>query len=306
MKRHSIAAFNRSPCGSSSTVSGSLKTYIDLSLPNTPTRSPSRPLSPAIRDDGVTPKSANTTSPKCKSTGGDTKRRRLDSNEENIVVDFARARRLNYERYESDSDSDDDDTFVDPVDEYIEKERREGVLQRIKSLQYDDGEEDALVHKSAGCKLFELVRSEDVAGPGPSSLRTEPNKEASNAKWEYLGSGQVKFIKCMEEGYSRGMIRMELVKNGTLDILMRHELTDEEIFNQSAKKGKAFTWRARDWAHKTSLRTFSIRFVEELDALDWKQQAEQSKANNCNIRKGIDVPEFDDICSILNSANIVD
>ena len=79
-----------------------------------------------------------------------------------------------------------------------------------------------------------------------------------------------------------------------------------KIFNQSAKKGKAFTWRARDWAHKTALRTFSIRFVEELDALDWKQQAEQSKANNCNIRKGIDVPEFDDICSILNSASIVD
>ena len=193
MKRHSIGASNRSPCGSSSAVSGSLKAYIDLSLPNTPTRSPSTPLSPSIRVDETTPKSANTASSKCKSTGGDTKRRRLDSNEENIVVDFASARRLNYERYESDSESDDDDTLVDPVDEYIEKERREGVLQRMKSLQYNnDGEEDALVHKSAGCKLFELVRSEDVAGPGASSLSVEPNKPASNANWEYRGSGQVK------------------------------------------------------------------------------------------------------------------
>ena len=191
MKRHNIAAFNRSPCGGSSASSSSVKAYIDLSLPNTPTRTPSTPLSPAIRDDETTPKSANTTSTKCKSTGGDAKRRRLDSNEENIVVDFASARRLNYERYESDSDSDDDDTVVDPVDEYIEKERREGVLQRMKSLQYEDGEEDALVHKSAGCKLFELVRK-DAAGPGSSSITAESNKPESNANWKYRGSGQVK------------------------------------------------------------------------------------------------------------------
>ena len=37
------------------------------------------------------------------------------------------------------------------------------------------------------------------------------------------------FIKCLEEGYNCGMIRLELTKNGKLDTLMRHELTHEEV-----------------------------------------------------------------------------
>lgn len=37
------------------------------------------------------------------------------------------------------------------------------------------------------------------------------------------------FIKCMEEGYNCGMIRAEITKNGTLQTLMCHELTHEEV-----------------------------------------------------------------------------
>jgi len=37
------------------------------------------------------------------------------------------------------------------------------------------------------------------------------------------------FIKCLEEGYNCGMIRMELTKAGTLTTLMRCELTNEEV-----------------------------------------------------------------------------
>ena len=44
-----------------------------------------------------------------------------------------------------------------------------------------------------------------------------------------LHISDVQFIKCLEEGYNCGMIRMELTKNGTLDTLMRHELTHEEV-----------------------------------------------------------------------------
>lgn len=39
----------------------------------------------------------------------------------------------------------------------------------------------------------------------------------------------MKFIKCLQEGYNCGMIRMELTKNGTLETLMCHELTREEV-----------------------------------------------------------------------------
>ena len=44
-------------------------------------------------------------------------------------------------------------------------------------------------------------------------------------------STHVKFIKCLEEGYNCGMIKMELTKNGTLETLMCHELTQEEVRN---------------------------------------------------------------------------
>jgi len=55
-------------------------------------------------------------------------------------------------------------------------------------------------------------------------------------RWQYLKAYihqfviiSCQFIKCLEEGYNCGMIRMELTKAGTLTTLMRCELTNEEV-----------------------------------------------------------------------------
>jgi len=74
-----------------------------------------------------------------------------------------------------------------------------------------------------------------------------------------------------------------------------------------AKKGKAYTWISKkDWAYGiTASRTFAIRFDDDMEALKWKTQLEQSKANNCRVRKGLDVPDVsaavDDVCSTFGN-----
>lgn len=72
----------------------------------------------------------------------------------------------------------------------------------------------------------------------------------------------------------------------------------------SYKQGKAYTWRCKDWAYRTATRTFAIRFNDDMDAMEWKEQLEQSKRNNCRVRRGLDVPDLshsgknvDDFCS---------
>ena len=49
-------------------------------------------------------------------------------------------------------------------------------------------------------------------------------------------------------------------------------------------------------------RTFAIRFEDELEAVKWKNLVENSKTNNKNIRRGIDVPEckeVDELSTVL-------
>ena len=52
------------------------------------------------------------------------------------------------------------------------------------------------------------------------------------------------------------------------------------------------------------MRIFAIRFDDDMEALSWKTQVEQSKNNNCRVRRGLDVPDLsaiDDVCSIFES-----
>lgn len=75
-----------------------------------------------------------------------------------------------------------------------------------------------------------------------------------------------------------------------------------------SKKGKAYTWRCKDWAYFNTVRTFALRFDDDMDALKWKAQVEQSKINNCRVRRGLDIPDLsavDDICSTFKNMSTV-
>ena len=74
-----------------------------------------------------------------------------------------------------------------------------------------------------------------------------------------------------------------------------------------SKRGKAYTWVCKDWAFRTMTRTFAIRFDDEMDALKWKNMFEQSKMNNCRVRRGLDIPDVsdvDDVCSIFQKSTL--
>ena len=59
-----------------------------------------------------------------------------------------------------------------------------------------------------------------------------------------------------------------------------------------SKKGKAYTWRCKDWAYRTATRTFAIRFDDDMEALKWKTELEQSKINNRRMCRGLDIPNI--------------
>ncbi len=109
---------------------------------------------------------------------------------------------------ESDTDEDED-----PLAEEATQLQNEIVLKKLQRVN-GEGDEVQLLHTSSRAKLFEYVKG------------GEDNDEGT---WAYRGEGQVKFIRCLEEGYNRGMIRMELTKNCTLEILMCHEVTHEDV-----------------------------------------------------------------------------
>jgi len=70
----------------------------------------------------------------------------------------------------------------------------------------------------------------------------------------------------------------------------------------ASKKGKSYTWKCKDWAYRTMKRTFAIRFDDEMEAIKWKSLVEQSKVNNCRVRRGLDVPEskeVDELSTVL-------
>ncbi|KAL7446384.1 hypothetical protein ACHAXM_010170 [Skeletonema potamos] len=177
---------------------------------------------------------------------------------------------------ESDTDEDED-----PLAEEANQLQNEIILKKLQRAN-GEGEEVQLIHTSPQAKLFEYVKVKS---------NSSDNGHDDEGAWTYRGEGQVKFIRCLEEGYNRGMIRMELTKNCTLDILMCHEVTHEDALPMNSSRGKAYTWICKDWAYKTTKKTFAIRFDDHLQALEWKQMFEQSKVNNCNVRRGVGVPD---------------
>mmetsp|Transcript_30245 Transcript_30245/g.55852 ORF Transcript_30245/g.55852 Transcript_30245/m.55852 type:complete len:326 (-) Transcript_30245:94-1071(-) len=248
-------------------------------------------------------------------SAGSCKRRRLASEDDENIGEMTppinvfggSARKLNFER-NNESDTSDDSEDEDPINQEMAQMRQESVLKKIQRLNYED--EDQLLHTAAFAKLFEYVKEYDVvaktsnAVPHPRSKDDKSDSKAVEVAWKYRGSGYVKFIKCFEEGYNCGMIRAELTKNGTIETLMCHELTNEEVVPMPSKKGKAYTWRCKDWAYRTATRTFAIRFDDDMEALKWKTQFEQSKINNCRVRRGLDVPDIstmDDVCSTFQN-----
>jgi hypothetical protein len=49
------------------------------------------------------------------------------------------------------------------------------------------------------------------------------------------------------------------------------------------------------------MRTFAIRFDDDMEALKWKTLVEQSKLNNVRVRRGLDIPNsvaVDDFCGV--------
>lgn len=135
---------------------------------------------------------------------------------------------------ESDTDEDEDS-----LEEEATQLQNEIILKKLQRVN-GEGDEVQLLHTSSQAKLFEYVK--------------EDNDEGT---WKYRGEGQVKFIRCLEEGYNRGMIRMELTKNCTLEILMCHEVTHEDAMPMNSNRGKAYTWICKDWAYNTTKKTFA-------------------------------------------------
>ena len=71
------------------------------------------------------------------------------------------------------------------------------------------------------------------------------------------------------------------------------------------KKGNAYTWRCKDWASSTTVKTFALRFSDGIMALNFKAEVESSKLNNCRVRRGLDIPDVhavDDICSSFQNS----
>jgi len=233
------------------------------------------------------------------------------------------ARRLNYKDCDSDgasedSDDDEDEEEDDEFDREMNQMRRDFILRRMKIVNCEDEDDRLMGTTSASAKLFEYVKDYDVVANAwrrnkPTNVKNDGGEDSEKAavegaKWVYRGSGYVRFLKCLVEGYNCGMVRMQLTKNGTLEILMCHELTQEEVVSMPSKKGKAYTWIAKDWAYdRNATRTFAIRFDDDMEAMSWRAQVERSKINNCRVRRGIDVPDIilgndnakvvDDVCS---------
>lgn len=219
------------------------KVYPDIH-PSTPNKS--KRVNHEDADDDASPRSASC--PRRVSTNSCKRRRLVTADDENVGNDksatygsVGSARKLNYEpSSSSDTDSDNDE----PTAEEEQKMQfdQQVLLRKIRRLHYGD-EGDQLLHTSSFCKLFEYVKYYDVVAnkwistppqcqrpsPGCEKDRDKSKETGMEGKWKYRGSGFVKFIKCLEEGYNCGMIRMELTLNGALETLMCHELTNEEV-----------------------------------------------------------------------------
>jgi hypothetical protein len=123
---------------------------------------------------------------------------------------------------------------VDDFGDFQYEEARRKTVKRLWEVTYGD-EDDRLVQTTGHCKLYEFVTWFDVVKnqelSRPPWLLSEKEKESMEGKWKYRGTGQVKFIQTLEEGYNCGMIRMEMIHEGTLNTLMCHELLEEPVSN---------------------------------------------------------------------------
>eukprot|EP00956_Cyclotella_meneghiniana_P010753 scaffold15062_cov60-Cyclotella_meneghiniana.AAC.1 len=266
---------------------------LNAEAPSTPVKDKS------VSEDDITPPQSN------ESTSS--KRRRLISFDSTGEEFGNSAKKLNYES-SLPSDLSESERSYDASEDFQYETARQMTAKKLWKANYL-AEDDRLVQTTARCKLFEFVtyydvtKGETLATP-PWLLTTQEEKDDLQAqgKWKYRGTGQVRFIQTLEEGYNCGMIRMEMIHEGTLNTLMCHELLDEPMIPISSKKGKSYTWKCKDWAYRTMPRTFAIRFSDEYEATKWKSLAEQSKVNNSRIRRGIDVPEskeVDDLSDVL-------
>ena len=137
--------------------------------------------------------------------------------------------------YESTLPSDISEGSVDDVHDIWYEETRRRTVKKLWEVNYGD-EDDRLVQTTGRCKLYEFVTWYDVVtgetlSRPPWVLTTDEEREElqQSGMWRYRGGGQVKFIQTLEEGYNCGMIRMEMIHEGTLNTLMCHELLEESV-----------------------------------------------------------------------------
>jgi hypothetical protein len=168
------------------------------------------------------------------STHDSIKRRRLISFDSNTgeELEGSASRKLNYE---STLPSDVSEGSIDDgKDGYKYEVARSEIAKKLWKANYGD-EDDRFVQATDPCKLYEFITYYDPIATPPWELSEEGKKELeSNGTWKYRGTGRVKFIQTLEEGYNCGMIRMEMLQDGTLNALMCHELLQEPVSSSFA------------------------------------------------------------------------
>jgi len=182
------------------------------------------PSTPTKHEDALrTPPRSDTSSHESSTS----KRRRLISFDRDDWI--GSARKLNYESMTEGSVDDEEEDW-----QYEEARRR--TVKKLWEVNYGD-EDDRLIQTTGFCQLYEFVTWFDVVKsemlsrpPWISSKKDDDDKEEKvEGKWKYRGKGQVKFVQTLEEGYNCGMIRMEMIRAGTLNTLMCHELLEESV-----------------------------------------------------------------------------
>lgn len=161
------------------------------------------------------------------------KRRRLISFDSNTGEELHRSGTATKLNYESTLPSDVSEVSADDcVDDYIYENIRRTTVERLWQVNYgEDG--DRHIRTTGLCKLYEFVTWYDVVknkrlSKEPWTLSSEEKKKVEG-KWKFRGSGRVKFIQNLVEGYNCGMIRMEMIHEGTLNTLMCHQLLEEPV-----------------------------------------------------------------------------
>ena len=129
--------------------------------------------------------------------------------------------------YESALPSDISEGSVDEIScdfEYAQA-RRETVT-RLWKVTYAN-EDDRHISTSGPCRLYEhvtwydVVAKKELCRPPWDKSRGEEDEKVEGS-WKYRGAGRIRFIQTLEEAFNGGMIRMEMIHDGTLNQLMCH------------------------------------------------------------------------------------